>query len=193
LGRPSSSEGRSILRAATDDDALHDPLSARPEAVDRLAEEIDALLVSELEPEVAAIAAEELRLLRLGVPVEEEPLPEPDTPDYAELVAKGRAALEWVERVSIGDLMPSEEEMNAMSDEEQAWFAGLPAPPPRLSFATSPAAPKPVDVPRAVRVESRPREHRARAGRSRARSPGRPSADDDPDPVDRRRREAAAP
>lgn len=161
------------------------------EAVDRLAEEISALIAGGEEPEVVAIAAEELRLMRLGVPVEEqEPLPEPDTPEGAELVAKGRAASKLLQGVSIGDLMPTEEQLNA-DPKLEAWFAGLSAPPPRLSFGTSPAAPKRADVTRAVRVESRPRERRVRAGRSTARSPGRPSADDDAD-LERRRREAVA-
>jgi hypothetical protein len=138
------------------------------------AEFIDALVSSGEDPEVVRITAKELDLLRLGVPVDEEPLfdaddepeplfdaddepeplPSPDEPEYAELVAKGFAFVQS---------MPS-------------------------SVGAKPLLPKAV-APRtatAVRVQTRPREHRARPGRSRARSPGR-LADDEADLAPHRR------
>jgi hypothetical protein len=197
-GRPSSSDRMSNLRTATDDDAPYDPLSAAPEAVDRLAEVTAALIALGESPEVARIAAEELEKVWLGVPMDEERFeaaldaslsgrPEDD----AEFVAKGRALAEGMKNLKLGDLIPSDEQLNA-DPELEAWFAGIPgAPLPRRIRAASSPAPKVAGIV-ASRVQVRPRERRVRAGGSRARSPGRPSADDDDDPVGRRRRKAVA-
>jgi hypothetical protein len=129
------------------------------------AEFIDALVSSGEDPEVVRITAKELDLLRRSVPVDEEPLfdaddepeplPSPDEPEYAELVAKGFAFVQS---------MPS-------------------------SVGAKPLLPKAV-APRtatAVRVQTRPREHRARPGRSRARSPGRLADDEAADLAPHRR------
>ena len=171
------------------------------------------------EPEVARIAAEERDCLRRGVPVDEEPLFDEGYIEIADELRKQLAkAEERVTRgdpastddeaailaeavvkvrtgkVKLGDLVPSDDELNAMSDEEQAWFAGLPVPRPRTTFAAPHAAPTPAHVPRAPRVQSRTREQRprARTGSARSRSPGRPSADDDAELAPHARRKAVA-
>jgi hypothetical protein len=142
-----------------------------------------------------------------------------DDPEHAEMVAKGLRALADAEerlrngqtagpddvlgqhadllvklhagQLTLGELIPSDEQLNADPDLD-AWFAGIPgAPPPRRIRASSSPAPKVAGL-AASRVQVRPREGRPRRRRvaSAARSPGRPSADDDDDPVGRRRREA---
>jgi hypothetical protein len=90
---------------------------------------------------------------------------------------------------TLGDLIPSNEELDE-NPELEAWFAGggpapassLRATRPRHSPRADPPPRRAVPVERRARVAARPRERRARPARSRARSPGR-SADEPHEPA----------
>jgi hypothetical protein len=92
-----------------------------------------------------------------------------------ELPAFVLGALDMVEKAFREGPIPSDEQLNAMSDEQEAAWAGVPPPRPQTLELVAPLVRRTVAPSRQPRA--RPREHRARA-----RSPGRRSADDDPEP-----------
>jgi hypothetical protein len=102
------------------------------------------------------------------------------------MAEKGARWLNSVRGATLGSLIPSEEELNAMTDEEEARWAGEPSTPSARTW--KPLSPRRVLISRArgLRLsravgarESRPRRtQRARAGASRD-GPSR-SGDDDP-------------
>jgi hypothetical protein len=147
-------------------------------------------LADRLSAEDRQTMLDEFAKLAAGEPVD-DPLDEQwqlTEAELAEFAGKARAFVQSLQGLTLGDLIPSEEELNADPDLE-AWFAGIPgAPRPRDSFA----APLPsLRYARPVlRVRTRSREQRPqgqRRVRVRSGSRGDPSrsSDDDPDPARR--------
>jgi hypothetical protein len=125
------------------------------------------------------------------------------------LMQKGARFRYSLRGLTLGDLIPSEEELNAMSDEEEAWFAGIepemtdeeeawfagvppPSPPPRPSFIQFTRTLPVLLIDRCRRRgPSRAPRSRASSRPQKARAPDRPRPgddDDDPDDVGRARR-----
>ena len=96
--------------------------------------------------------------------------------------------------LTLGDLTPSEEELNE-DPELEAWWAGVGPPPAQTLTAARMQTAAPLIAP--PRTGARPREHRARRTRrfrSRSGSRGDPPDDpDDPDDVEDRARRGWSP
>jgi hypothetical protein len=166
------------------------------------------------DPEVARIAALELEMLRLGVPLDDEPplgFGEAGKAEVAEMAAALRAlvgeaeerirtgrptddssellaAAGWIVKaragqLSLGDLVPSEEELNA-DPELEAWWAGIPGvPPPRMSAEAPPRSPSLAYVPPVLRVRTRSREQRPRQKTRSTSAASRDGPEPDSDPL----------
>jgi hypothetical protein len=157
---------------------------------------LDAAFGERLSPEARETMLDEFAKLEADEPLDDPfdaPWQLPDA-ELAEFAEKARAFLESLQGLTLGDLIPSEEELNA-DPELEAWWADIPgAPRPRDSFA----APLPSlgYVAPVLRAGTRAREQRPQGRRrtsaAASRDGPKPSAGDDADPLDARRREAVA-